>query len=418
MPQSRLNAAADFNRSELSDTPPVIVLGSGIAALGLIRQFGRQGISVYVTSGEPRYVRASRWFNPIEGAPSSTASPERIASWLEGLDVDRAVLVPCSDEWTLTLASLPETLNSGFAVSLPPRRTVQTLVDKGLFSDHLRRERIPHPETILVKEASDLARVDNSLFERAFLKPTNSQRFYQTFEAKAFHVEDRNDAERRIVEVLDRGLGVLIQEMVPGPVENQLCVDGFVDRHGRIRGRFARRWLRKYPDDFGESSLAVSVDPEEIPEAIDLADRTIGSLPYRGVFSVELKWHEREQRYQVLEVNARPWWYVGFTCTAGVDVCTMLYLDALGRRVPEVTEYEVGKYVAYPYYDWNAVRQLPPNARPGYMRLFSIWTRATQPVFALDDPAPGIQAFLSRQAGRLSRAASALGDSLSGSSGS
>jgi predicted ATP-grasp superfamily ATP-dependent carboligase len=161
-----------------------------------------------------------------------------------------------------------------------------------------------------------------------------------------------------------------------------------VDRNGEIKTRFARRWLRKYPSDFGESCLAVSVALEDVRDAVEIADHVIGLMPYRGVFSVEFKEGATDGRYRVLEVNARPWWYVGFTCEAGVDVCEMTYRDALEQPVGEVRSYREGLYVVYPELHWQANRLLPAGEREGTLAMLRRWASAVQPIFSWSDPGP------------------------------
>lgn len=389
-------ASGEPSEPETWSETPAIVLGTGVTALGVIRELGRLGVPTYLASDEPGLIRRSRWYRALEGAPGPLAPRREVTDWIRSLSFDEAVLVPCTDDWVATLSSILPLPDSRYAASVPPADTVDLLVDKGRFAEHMRRERLPHPTTVRLDTIGDLDAIDDELLERSFLKPRDSQGFYRTFGAKALRVDGRAEAVNTARDILDRGHGVLVQEMVPGPTDHQLCVDGFVDRHGTLKALFVRRWLRKYPDDFGESSLAVSVAPDSVEEAVDLATRTVSSLDYRGVFSVELKRNAREGRLQVLEVNARPWWYVGFTCEAGVNVCEMLYRDALELPVSEATEYEVGRHVAYPYYDWHAVHELPPGERDGYLKLLLTWARAVQPIFSWSDPGPSVQALIDR----------------------
>lgn len=389
-----------------TDDVPAVILGSGITALAVVRQLGRLGITCHVAADDPALVRGSRWTGRLMTAPPATNPPAEIEEWIEGLDLDRAVLIPCSDDWVRTVATIASSGSGRFQTSIPPLETVETLVDKGRFAAHLRREGVPHPETRIIESLSDLDKVNGGLLGRGFLKPRDSQSFYRTFHAKALRVDGPCEARSRIRDVLNEGLGVVVQELVPGPTECQYCIDGFVDRHGDIKGLFARRWLRKYPADFGESSLAVSVALEELPEAVELARRTVKSLDYRGVFSVELKVNADTRKTQVLEVNARPWWYVGFTCDAGVNVCRMLYRDALERPVSEESDYEVGLKMAYPYYDWHAIKSLPLSDRPSPGELLATWIRAVNPIFAWDDPGPSLVSLIDRGRSRLPGAVS------------
>ena len=59
-------------------------------------------------------------------------------------------------------------------------------------------------------------------------------------------------------------------------------------------------------------------------------DRLITGCGLRGIFSVELKRDANSGIAKVLEVNARPWWYVHYATACGVNVCEMTYRAALG----------------------------------------------------------------------------------------
>lgn len=380
---------------------PALVLGTGITALGVIRRLGRLGVHGYLVSDRPAFIRGSRWYRPTRLL--SAPEPGDLPEWLAALPIERAALIPCSDTWLEAVASLPAAVSARFPASVPPQATARRLVDKLLLAELLENAGVPHPRTVELRTPADWERIDVKMKAETFLKPVQSQQFFEVFHRKAFTIGDPGEDDLRIAAALERGLGLVVQEMIPGPADHQLCVDGFVDRGGNVRARFARRWLRKYPGDFGESCLAVSIPLDEVAEGVELADRTIGLLPYRGVFSVELKKDPRDGRYRVLEVNARPWWYIGFTCRAGVDVCRMAYQDALGETIETVEGYQVGLQSAYPELDWHAVRSMPPAERPGMLRLVSTWLRAVQPVFSWDDPGPQLLVFLTRIRRRLAR---------------
>src|SRR5262249_15871752 len=109
---------------------------------------------------------------------------------------------------------------------------------------------------------------------------------------------------------------------------------------------------------------------------------------YRGVFSAEFKLDPRDGVFRLLEVNARPWWYVDFAARCGVDVCRMAYDDALGLPVTTLDRYDVGRGLVFPYMDYSACRE---SVRRGQLSLWSwgrSWAGAIQPVFTLSDPVP------------------------------
>jgi len=375
------------------------VLGAHITALGVLRRLARTGVRTYVLSRDLELVRHSRFYRNLPGALDGSSG--NLANQLRHAGLDGAVLVPCSDEMLVEVASLPPDLASRFVASIPPRETAVQLVDKAMLARLLGEAGVAHPRTVELRAPEDLDSVDTDTLLRSFIKPTHSQAFAREFNCKGFHVDDLPSAKRQVSETLARGFALVLQEMIPGPASHQMCVDGFVDREGRIRGLFARRWLLKWPRDLGESCLSVSVPLTEVSEAVDLAVRAIRVLRYRGVFSVELKKSEVDGAFRVLEINMRPWWYVGFTCRAGMDVCRMIYLDALGQPVPEAEEYRVPVYSVYPRLEWHARRALPRKDRRVLPTQLRVWLTGVQPIFEWTDPGPAAHDVARRLAERL-----------------
>jgi predicted ATP-grasp superfamily ATP-dependent carboligase len=179
---------------------------------------------------------------------------------------------------------------------------------------------------------------------------------------------------------------MMLQEYIPGPPTNHYFVDGFVDGAGVVRARFVRQRLRMYPPDFGNSTLMVSVPPEQAADALRTLDTLLADLQYRGIFSAEFKRDARDGRFNLIEVNARPWWYVEYAARCGVDVCAMAVQDALGRPVTSIERYTLGRRCAYPSYDWSAVRA----EHLGISTAMRDWIGAVQPVFKWSDPRPSL----------------------------
>jgi D-aspartate ligase len=389
-PRSGLSGLQPMSRA--SATTPVLVLGGGLGltTLGVIRTLGRAGIPAYVVADAKGLAHRSRWFR-ASPAPADAPDPERdLPGYLEALPFQRAVLMPCSDGWARLAARLGSELADRFPSSMPPASRLEQLLDKGHFAAALDAAGVPHPRTKELACASDLAAFPDDAFVGSFLKPRNSQRFFSRFDVKAFRVRGRDDATELMKSVDAAGLLVLFQEYIPGPATNHVFVDGFVDRAGQTRAVFARRRLRMFPVDFGNSSYMVSIARDEVAGAIEAVQRLLAHIGYRGIFSAEFKFDDRDGLFKILEVNARPWWYVEFTARCGVDVCTMAYRDALGFDVEPAGPYRIGRRFVYPYYDLGACREL---RRRGELSLWSwvgSWLASEQPVFRWGDPLPGV----------------------------
>jgi D-aspartate ligase len=367
---------------------PVLVLGGGLTVLGVIRTLGRAGIPACVLSDQQDFVRRSRWYRPAPGAPGGDGRDFDLARFLEASPFEAAVLMPCSDVWVMRVARLEPRLAARFASSQASADALETLLDKGRFAGALREAGVPHPRTEVLAGPADLEAIPDDAFVGSFLKPRDSQHFFQRFGVKAFRVAGRAEAVERLREIGAAGFSVVFQEYIPGPATNHYFVDGFVDRTGQLCAVFARRRLRMYPRDFGNSTFMVSVAADQVAAAVEAVRRLLEHLRYRGIFSAEFKYDERDHLFKILEVNARPWWYVEFAARSGVDVCTMAYRDALGLPVEPVAGYRVGRALVFPYYDFGACRELRRDGALSAWGWARSWLTAERPMFRWSDPFP------------------------------
>jgi predicted ATP-grasp superfamily ATP-dependent carboligase len=296
--------------------------------------------------------------------------------------------MPCSDAFARAVAAIDSDLTVRYPASISAPDILARLVDKGRFAETLVEHSVAHPWSEVVETAADLSGVPDRVFDHAILKPRDSQSFFRRYSVKAVHVSSRADATKHLETMSAEGFSFILQEYIPGGAQQHYFVDGFIDRGGSVRGLFARQRLRMYPLDFGNSTYMVSVRVDVAAPAAEAITSLLRRLGYRGVFSAEFKLDPRDHVFRLLEVNARPWWYVDFAARCGVDVCRMAYDDALGLPVTTVDRYDVGRGLVFPYMDYNACRE---SLRRGQLSLWSwgrSWAGAMQPVFTLRDPVP------------------------------
>jgi len=367
---------------------PVLILGSGIGALGAIRALRRAGIPAFVHTEVGGVERTSRWYRPAPVRRIDTSTP--LAQVLDAVMLEQAVLLPCSDAWAREVASLPAAYRDRFPSSISGADTIAQLVDKAGLSRLLTEADVPHPVTRDVADEVALEALPDRVLEGAFLKPRDSQAFFARFGVKAFQVSSRAEALERLGDARASGLAMLLQEYIPGAPDLHYFLDGFVDASGRIRGTLARRRYRMHPRDFGNSSYMESVPREEMAQAIDAMHALVAHTGFRGIFSTEFKRDPRDGLFKLIEVNARVWWYVEFAARCGLDVCSMAYRDALGDVVPEVRDYRVGARLAYPYYDYFACRDARREGTLSLGSWIGSWIGAQQPLFNWDDPRPAL----------------------------
>ena len=373
---------------------PVIVLGTGLTALGVLRSLADVGVETFLVDDSKGMARRSRWARKrvIEHSESSESEP--LVDLLERLPVERAVLMACSDNWSTAVSSLPEATRERFVTSMPSDAAVGMLADKATLADALLRLGIAHPWTRVVTTEQDLEDVPDERWPNIFLKPTDSQSFSQLFGVKAFSVTSRADAANSLRRMHEAGIGAVAQEYIPGPSDQHYFVDGFVDRAGRVRALFSRRRIRMFPTDYGNSTFMQTVSLDTVAGAIEGLKLLLSDVSYRGIFSAEFKHDPRDGLFRLLEVNVRPWWYVEFATLCGINVCELAYLDALGLPVPDRLSFPVGARHRLMPDDLQAYRHL---RRTGDLDFRSwsgeVWG-ASDAIFRRNDPLPAFEPML------------------------
>lgn len=370
-------------------TPPALVFGADVTGLAVVRGLGRKGVPVFGAGDSDDLVGRSRWYRPVPGEPlAETADGERLAEYLETLPFSRAVLFPCSDQWASALSSLPAQAAERFPAPVSSARVLRALVDKARFAAAAGEFDVPTPRTVRAACPGDLEAIEEADLSTLFFKPTDSQLFSQTFGVKAMRASGHAEAVALLERVSEAGLEVLLQEYIPGPPTDHVFLDGYVDRGGVMRACLARRRLRMYPPDFGNSTMSVTMPLDEAGPAVESLNRLLTGIGYNGLFDAEFKYDRRDGQFKVLEVNARPWWQLEIAGASGLDLCLMAYRDALGLPFAGGGNYLVGRTWVHPVPDlhaWLASRRrgrvagsVPPRA------FFS----AANAVFSLDDPKP------------------------------
>jgi predicted ATP-grasp superfamily ATP-dependent carboligase len=366
---------------------PCVVLGGGITALGVVRSLGRLGSKPYLVSPRGDLAARSRWVAAHVDDVSETDDPDALERALADRGLGRAVLFPCSDTWALAVSRMSEGARGNYPRSISPPAVLELLVDKALFCAAAQRFDVPHPATRVIVSADE---IDVSELSGYFLKPSNSQRFNARYSDKAYTFSSIADAREglRLMEAV--GVDALLQEYIPGPPTLHYFVDGYLDKGGTLRAIFVRQRTRMFPVTYGNSTHMVTVTPESAKQAVSDVVRLLAGIHFHGAFSAEFKRDPRDGVFKILEVNGRPWWYIGFAADCGVDVPMLSFREALGLALPPLPRYRAGVQCVLLHLD---IRAFFYERRAHGLR-FGDWLRsvvgARSTVFSWQDPRPAV----------------------------
>jgi predicted ATP-grasp superfamily ATP-dependent carboligase len=383
---------------------PVLILGPHIAALGVLRVLARRGVPAYVVDDTSNVIVRSRWYRAPSQTLAETSDPETLAEYLRSLDIPTGVLIACSDQWALAVAGLPPDVRDRFATSIAPRAAIERFVDKDRFRRLVDELDIPRPRTIPINGPGDLVLVSDDDLAGGFLKPTQSQAHNRHFRTKGFFVESRDHARRLVEEAASAGVTFMLQEYIPGDTSKTVLIDGFVDRHGSISGMLARRRVRMDPPRLANTCSDVTIPFGAVDACLPSVHALLEAVRYRGIFNVEFKFDERDGRFKIIELNARPFWLIAHIARAGLDLPWMSYLDAQDLAVPIAGPYEVGRYGMYEIPDATAIARALVSRRRPAGPVVRPWLRGDKALFWWTDPMPGVEGvrqLVGRRLGRM-----------------
>ena len=322
--------------TQVSDSPratiAVVVGMSGATGLGVVRALAHAGVVCHAVHSD---AKAPGLFSRLARAhlsPDWRADREAFLSSLLALASDElggeaASLFVTDDAaievvWSAADRLRAAGLRPAFSFSGAPAEAL----DKRTQMSAAARAGVDHPAGEWGAAQVLLDRVDSFRYP-VIVKPALSHVGVRQIGAKALPCATAAE----LVEALERtrGLDVLVQEFVPGG-DDQLYTCGVFRGAGRALV-FTGRKLKQHPPVLGISRLSEAV---AVPEIVPGSVRLLDELGYQGVAQVEYKRDARDGVYRLMEVNVRPWTWIGLAEPCGVNLPLAAHEWALAAGEP------------------------------------------------------------------------------------
>jgi D-aspartate ligase len=318
-----------------SAAPGALVLDSNPGGLAVVRSLGRHNIPVWAFTGRHRLASLSRYCTRSLRWP--IASEQDKAEWLKEVGrrhkLDGWVLFSASDETARLVSRNRGRLGSQYRLTTPEWEVMRWAYDKRLTYQLASDLGVSHPKSFFPRNRKEVESID---FEfPVVLKPAYRETFNRFTQSKAWLARDRS----RLLELYDSAVllvdpsMIIIQELIDGGGKHQfsfacLCLQG------RSVGSLVARRTRQYPVDFGYSSSFV--ETIELPEIETVASHILGNLRYSGVAELEFKYDPKDQKFKLLDINARFWTWHSLGARAGVEFPYLLWKVANDQSIEEV----------------------------------------------------------------------------------
>jgi D-aspartate ligase len=370
----------------------VIVIGDHVQALGIIRSLGRHGIPVYLLHDTTLCIsRFSRYCTKFIKTPSIDNESDFISFLVDlakKIDLTDYILMPTNDAAVKILSMNKDILEEYYKVPTPHRDITKFALNKDLTYSLAAEIGIPVPETIHPRNVEELQKLDVNY--PVILKGVAGLDFYRKTGVKAFRATSMDEL-KSIYENISNLIDIsetLIQEEIPGGTDRMYSFCSFF-KNDELLGVWTGRKVRERPMGLGTGTFAESI---YVPEIVELGSKMLSAMHYYGISEIEFKKDPRDNKFKLIEMNARTWLWVSLAARAGVNFPYILYMDMIGDGIAPVESFEGGIWWMHIYTDLGVMIKEVSRRN---MRIRDYFTSLNNcdkefAVFSLNDPVPFI----------------------------
>ncbi|MCL7417750.1 MAG: carboxylate--amine ligase, partial [Halalkalicoccus sp.] len=373
------------------ERPPAIVCNAHITGLGVARALAAHDVPVIavdrngdgVAPASEAVAFAGEVTYPLDDLEGFREDIEAIAGAVEG----EPVAFGCMDEWVHAFADAdPEGVRLPFA----EKRVVDRVLDKESLYGIAEFLGVPYPETYRLAGIGDdspdaaenlgqALEPEDALEELDFpfvIKPARKREFEEAVGTNVIEVESEAEYADVIETAREADIRVMAQEKVPIAQGEDCSLASYVPPSGDPL-TFVGNPLVRYPLAFGTSCVVERVDRPAIEER---ALSVLSETGYYGISESEFVYDRERKEYVLLDINTRPWKWIGLPVFAGANLPMAAYADATGAAY-EPTEPSDARWVYLPDY----LELLATDTSFGDVLTEAQWTALVSGEFEADD---------------------------------
>jgi D-aspartate ligase len=372
---------------------PVMLLGGRENCLAVTRNLGRLGIPVYVSGKagcHAMYSRHCRRSFPVQRGNPAGQAWRRLLIGNPDPDLSGAIVIAMCDESLEFLADHRDELCAKYTLNPFVPELRQAMLDKYETLVRARRAGVPTPNFWAVDAIEQVLAIRSELRFPVMVKPRNSRAFMDEFGRKLFIVEDNfEDVVDKVRLSLERGLEVMVVEMIPGPDSLLSSYNTYRTSEGKLLYDYTKSVIRRWPVNRGGATFHRSI---WLPETAELGRRMFEGIGWQGIGNVEFKRDLRDGQLKIIEVNGRFTAAQRLITEAGAPIDLIVYCHLTGQVPPRFDNYSQSLHFWYPVRDLLACLQL----RQAGQLTFGQWLRSLAgkpmllPAASWRDPLPSL----------------------------
>ena len=299
-------------------------------SLAVIRSLGKRGVPI-IASGNSRTAKGlwSKYVKQRLIAPS-TKDPQKFVDWL--IEIAKKykieVFLPVGDDYMWIASHYYDVLSEHMKIPTASKEIIDITLLKDQTYKTCENHDIPCPKTYFIKSIDEVKKIAKEIDYPVMVKSRIS--FGVTPRIKGILVN--NERELLDAYVLSKPAEYLagydnieyplIQEFIPGKMQNLYTVGLFMNKKSEPIAIFCGRKIRQLPVDAGSCCMAeCSYDEEAIRYSVNFLQK----IKWYGVAEVEIKKNETTGEFNLIEVNPRPYSWIWLAVQCGLDMPYLWY---------------------------------------------------------------------------------------------
>jgi len=309
------------------DRPPAFVANAHITGLGVARALAAHDVPVVAIDRTGRGVAPSSEAVAYAGQVTyPLEDPDAFREDVESLAAEighEPVAFACMDEWVNAFA---EERPDGVRLSFDPR-TYDGVLDKESLYRRCEALGVPYPETHSLADVDPTEAADR-LGYPLVAKPARKREGEAVLGTNVPEIEDEGELASVVATAEDAGIRLLLQERVDVAVGEDRSVASYVPASGvgDALGIVGNARVRD-PTGYGTSCV---VRPVESPELAGRAYDLLADAGYHGISEAEFVYDEARGEFVLLDLNTRPWKWIGLPVEVGADLPYAAYAGTVG----------------------------------------------------------------------------------------
>ena len=323
----------------------VLVVGSHVSGLAVIRALGAKGIdSIALSFENDDFGNVSKYLSERVAIPHPRLQEKKFIDFMirNGDRWRGSLIIDTDDNGAVAISKHKKELENYYKVATAEWELLRLFLEKKEAHRIAVECGVPHPQNFLPQTMGDLEEIKNKIHYPAILKPVHGHEFFSIFNFKNFEVNSDEDLTGKFKLCLDAKQEVMLQEIIIGPETNLYKMQTYVNSKGQLSAKFFWNKIRQHPPMFGVGRVGVSSTRNE--EVEYLSKKLIEHSKYRGYFSIEFKKDLRDDQLKLMEVNIRMPRNGILATASGINFPWIIYKDLVDDEQVTVNNYKTNFY--------------------------------------------------------------------------